>query len=229
MPESRSFGDHQRLVDQRSEQVEHPLALDSLAGADLLGRLEGKAAGEHRQAAKQRSLVVGEQLVAPVDRGAQGLKPGQGRARPAGQEAEAIREAGCDLLDREHPHPGGGELDRQRQPVELGADLQPPRRRPRSLSAISGRASAARSMNSATASEAPLASAVRPRSSCLARQRQRRHPPLGLAGDPERGAAGGQDHQLGGGRRGAPRRPRRTPRARCSQLSSTTSALREAR
>ena len=69
------LGDHQRLVDQRAEQVEHVLALDPLAGADLLGRLEGKAAGEHGEAAKQRPLVVGEQLMAPVDRGAQGLEP----------------------------------------------------------------------------------------------------------------------------------------------------------
>ena len=51
------LGDHQRLVDQRAEQVEHVLALDRLAGADLLGRLEREAAGEDGQAAQQRPLV----------------------------------------------------------------------------------------------------------------------------------------------------------------------------
>ena len=70
-----ALGDHQRLVDQRSEQVEHVLGLDSLAGADRLCRLEGKAAGEDGQAAKQGPLLIGEQLVTPLDRGAQGLKP----------------------------------------------------------------------------------------------------------------------------------------------------------
>ena len=57
-------------------------------------------------------------------------------------------------------------------------------------------------MNSATASEAPLAfadPAGPPRSLPDPGQRQRRHPPLDLARDPERRPAGGQDDDLGGG------------------------------
>ena len=84
------LGEHQRLVDQRAEQLEHLLALDPVAGADLLGSLERKAAGEDREAAKQGPLGIREQLMAPVDRGAQGLKPGAGRARAAGEQAKAI-------------------------------------------------------------------------------------------------------------------------------------------
>ena len=42
-------------------------------------------------------------------------------ARPAGEQAEAVRETARDLLDREHPQACRRQLDRERYPVQLAA------------------------------------------------------------------------------------------------------------
>src|SRR4051794_29969376 len=80
----------QRLVDQRAELIEHPLGLHTVARAYVLCRLEREAAREHAQAAQQQPLAGGEQVVAPVQRRAQGLLTLARRARPPDQQAEAI-------------------------------------------------------------------------------------------------------------------------------------------
>ena len=53
---------------------------EGLVGAHGLGRGQVAAAGEHRQPFEDALLVVEEQLVAPVDHGAQRLLAGQRRA-----------------------------------------------------------------------------------------------------------------------------------------------------
>src|SRR5437660_909647 len=63
----------QRLDDELIEQLEYLLALDAIPAADVFGRLQRPAAGEHRQTAEEAALLVGQQRVAPVDRGAHGL------------------------------------------------------------------------------------------------------------------------------------------------------------
>ena len=107
----------QALGDEAVERVE--------AGAgDRLGRLDRRAAREHREAREARLLVVAEQLVAPVDRRAQRLLAG-GRVAGAGAErAERGVQALGDLGGRQQPAAGGGQLDRQRQPVDAPADLR---------------------------------------------------------------------------------------------------------
>ena len=72
---------HQRLRDQRREQLERL----ELVGADSRAAIatdgvEVEAADAHRQPVEQRAFVVGEQVVGPVDRGAQGLVPLQAGA-----------------------------------------------------------------------------------------------------------------------------------------------------
>ena len=132
-------GEDERLLDQRVHDVGEVGRVERLVGADGLGRRQVAAAGEHRQPLEHPLLVVEQQLVAPVDDGAQRLLPRQRRPGAAGEQAEPIVEAGRDLLDRERTRAGRGELDGERQPVEAGADLrhrredvvgQPRRRRP---------------------------------------------------------------------------------------------------
>ena len=60
--------------------------------------------------------------MAPIHRGAQRPLALARRARPARQQPEAIREPLDELLDREHPQPRRGQLDRQRQPVQPHAE-----------------------------------------------------------------------------------------------------------
>ena len=75
-------GDHERLADERVEVPQH---------VDLVGVVDHRAdarqveaAGEHRRDAQQRSLVVGQQVVRPLDRVAERELPLRaGRRRPA--------------------------------------------------------------------------------------------------------------------------------------------------
>ena len=117
------FGEDQRLLDESSEGVQDVHGVDRLAGAHRLRRLERRPAGEDREPAQDGPLRLGQQVVAPVDGGAQRLVPGEGRPAAAGQEAEAVVQPGRDLLHRQGAHPGGGQLDGQRHAVEAAAQL----------------------------------------------------------------------------------------------------------
>ncbi len=64
-----------------------------------------------------------EQVVAPVDRAAQGLLAARDVARAGAEEVEPAREAVEDRGGGEDLDAGGGELDRERQAVEARADL----------------------------------------------------------------------------------------------------------
>ena len=97
----RAPGHDQRLVDQPRDQPRDPAAVDGAAGADLLGGLQGEAAGEDGQAPEEHALLAGEQVVAPVDGGAQRLLARARRAAATGQDVEAVAEACRDLVERE--------------------------------------------------------------------------------------------------------------------------------
>ena len=58
---------HQRLVDQRGEQVEQRVAVNLTAGAHLLRRIERESTREYPQPPEQHPLLVGQQVVTPVD------------------------------------------------------------------------------------------------------------------------------------------------------------------
>ena len=64
---ARSHLAQEALLDQRSETVDDG-CVELVAGTDVLDRVEPGAAGEYRQPPKERALVFGEQVVAPVDR-----------------------------------------------------------------------------------------------------------------------------------------------------------------
>ena len=78
---------------------------------------------EHAESAQQRAFGRVEQLVAPVDRRSQRLQPRQRAALAAGQQAEAVGQPGGDVLDRQDAHARRGQLDRERDAVEVLADL----------------------------------------------------------------------------------------------------------
>ena len=54
------LGHHERLVDQRAEQVEDPVAVQPVARAHRVDGVQREAAGENAQATKQHPLVVVE-------------------------------------------------------------------------------------------------------------------------------------------------------------------------
>ena len=141
--------------------------------------------------------MVLHQAPAPVDHGAQRAVARQRGAAAAGEQPEAVVEARGELLDRHRAQPRGGELDRQRQPVEAAADLARRRRR----RARSRGAAAARSLNRRTRGVVGSSGGIG--DEALARDRQR----LAAGGDdPQPGAAGQQlVGELGDGARSGAR------------------------
>jgi hypothetical protein len=107
----------QALGDEPVERV------DAGAGQGLR-RLDGGAAGEHREAGEARLFVLPEERVAPVDCGAQ--RPlARGRiTRRRAQGAERVVQAVGDLTWRQQAAAGGGQLDREWEPVDASADVR---------------------------------------------------------------------------------------------------------
>ena len=68
-------------------------------------------------------LVRVEQGVAPVDGGEQGAVVSSRVAAVPGEQSEAIDQAVTDLGRRHRSGASGGELDRQRDAVQLAADV----------------------------------------------------------------------------------------------------------
>ena len=91
---------------------------------DLLGGGQRETAREHGQAAEDRPLVLGEQVMAPVEGRAQGLVAERRRAGPADQDREHVVQPLRQLAGGQDPHPRGGQLDRERQAVDAAAHLQ---------------------------------------------------------------------------------------------------------
>ena len=112
-----AVGLHHRVLAERDEQLEHIRLRQSVPAADLLGVLEPEDALEHRQPPEQLPLGRPQQRVAGFDRRIQ---------RAAAEHCQALVEALRDRPRRQRPQPGGGQLERQRQPVQPPAD--PPHR-----------------------------------------------------------------------------------------------------
>ena len=104
------------LLDQRAQSVE-------VGVANLLGRVDVEAPGEDRQPAEQLLLVVGEKVVAPVDRRAERSLPFGRVAGAAAEEGQALLQAFLKLGGCEDPRPGGRELDCEREIVQPATDL----------------------------------------------------------------------------------------------------------
>jgi len=91
--------------------------------ADALGGREGEAAGEYADPGEQLLFVFGEELVAPIDRCLEGVLASWCVAGPDGEDRQSLLEADENLGWGEGLGAGGGELDRERQPVQPFADL----------------------------------------------------------------------------------------------------------
>ena len=114
---------HERLLDQRLQQVEHVRAGERLDAAHRFGRGEIEAADEHAEPVEHDLLFGREQLIRPVDEGAQGLLPLLQDARAAGQQLVAVLQAGIDVGDGERADARRGELERQRDPFQARDQL----------------------------------------------------------------------------------------------------------
>ncbi len=119
--------DH-RLRHQRPEDVVDVARPERLVRDHALGGPEVEAAGEHREAREDGALGVVEQRVGPVDRGQQRLVSWRGGAGASGEQAESFVDPVEDLAGGHHRDPGGGELECERDAVEMVAELRNRRR-----------------------------------------------------------------------------------------------------
>ncbi len=152
---------------------------------------QSPAPREYGQPAKQDLLTLGQKVPTPIDERLQSLVSRQGRPAPADQQAEAIVEAGRDLLGGHDSRTGCGQFKRKRDAVQLPDDLGDRRD-------VAGRELEIRA-NSPGPLEEKLDSFRRLQFSLrhhiLSRERQRRHLESDLPADGKRFPAGNQDLQ----------------------------------
>ena len=90
------FHQHHRLVHQLGQHFQDIGALHADSGAHVLRRVERPTTGKHGQPAQHDLLLFGEQVMTPVDGGAQRLMAWQsgaiGCAQHAGIALESVRE-----------------------------------------------------------------------------------------------------------------------------------------
>ena len=107
------------VVHERADALEHvDVVRESPRGALDVAQ---SRADEHREHLKHLALGLGEELGAPLDRASQRALPRREVAPPALQHVEPFLEPPPQLVDREQRDARGGELDRERQPVEPAA------------------------------------------------------------------------------------------------------------
>ncbi len=119
---------HQRLLDERRQQIEHVDRVERLAAAYRLRRVEIEAADEDGQSLQQPLLGLLQHVVRPRDERAQRLLALEQHAPAAGQKLEAVLQPLVDVLDGHRAHPRGGELERERNAFEARAELGDGRR-----------------------------------------------------------------------------------------------------
>ena len=135
----------------RAASTPSPAATASAASS---AKLPAKTARRRNSA---RS-AVGQQVVAPAQRGPERLLAVERRPAAGGQHGEAVAEPLGDLRGRERPHARRGELERERHPVQPEADLgHRARRSPRSARSRARRRPRARRTAAPTRSAASSA------------------------------------------------------------------------
>ena len=124
VPEQRCGGQLLEARIRGDPERREPAALATLE--HRVRRRDGERARDHRHAPVQPQHRVGQQPDAPVHRGPQAALPCRPRrrvvARIHGLVGQALVELVRELVRREDMQGGGGQLDRQRDPVEAPAD-----------------------------------------------------------------------------------------------------------
>ena len=113
---------HEAVVDEGGQTVQEINAEVAIGVAHGRRRLEGPAASEDAEAAEQGLLGRGEQVVAPGDRGAEGLLARRQVAGAAGEQRQPPVQLTEQRRRREHLAACRREFDGERQPIQVPAD-----------------------------------------------------------------------------------------------------------
>src|SRR5262249_35478841 len=110
------------FIRQARQRLQHVFP-QTLATHRLRG-LEREAARKHSEAAQQRALTGGQQMMAAFDERQERLVARQGGATAPRKQAEAIIEPRRDLLWWKDLHARRRQLNRQRNAIQAPADLR---------------------------------------------------------------------------------------------------------
>ena len=113
----------QAAAHERCHQVQDGRVFAAVR-TDCFRRFQRAAAHEHTQPPEQRLLRLVQQVIAPGDRVSHGLLPGRQVVRAAGQHRQPAVQPGQQRRRGKQPHPGRGQLNGQREPVQPPADLR---------------------------------------------------------------------------------------------------------
>ena len=182
----------ERQEDRRKRIRTHPVWSRRSAAPTASAASSVKPPTKTARRRKSDLLVARQQVVAPGDRVAH--RPlALGRVAPApGQQRQPPRQAGQQGRRREEGAPGGGQLDRQRQPVQPVADG---RHRPGVLVREGERGVGRPRPVDEEPDRGDSGQLVRRRQPVRVGHRQGRHGHDVLAGEAQGGPAGGQDRQ----------------------------------
>ena len=188
-----------------------------VVGADRRRRARRRRRPGTRPAARPAAARRGQQVPAPLDHRPQRPVPGQCRRGCPGSSRNRSASRRGDLGQRQHPQPGRGQLDGQRQPVQPADDLD----HAGDVVVVEQRSPGGRARARSSTAGPP---GSRPRSCERQRPRaagQRREGAQRLAGDAQRLPAGGEHpHPRARGQDPVDELGRRP--IRCSQLSITS-------
>ena len=197
-----------------------------MVACDRGSGFEREATDEDCRPPEYSALILRQQVEAPVDV-ARSVWCRATRPDPAREQPEPIADAREDLLDRQRSDPRGGQLEGQRNAVEVIASCGFPGRA-RGRETKPGCCRWARSTNSCTASDAKTASGEGPEATAAAVGRPARPQP-GAARDWWRRSSGARRRQQSVGKlsrthRADVRNCRAPATARASRAGRTTSA-----
>src|SRR5579864_5038327 len=99
------------------------IAIDIIASADGLSRLQRPPTRENREPLKHQSFRHSQQVVAPVESRLQGLLAWQGCPAAAGQQPKALVQATRDLFGSERLDSRRGKLKCQGNAIQPSTDL----------------------------------------------------------------------------------------------------------
>src|SRR6478672_1639367 len=102
----------------RRDSIWYVTVTCSLSMCQVLDSIEAPPANERRKLPEQCALRLAEQLVTPIERGAERPVTRRARRVPADQQGEAIVEASQDLGRRPYFQTRRRQLNRQRQPIQ---------------------------------------------------------------------------------------------------------------
>ncbi len=105
--------DH-RGVDQARQRRRNRAAIEVFVGTHRFGDVQRPTSGEDRESAKQNTVIVVEQVVAPLQRSTQRLVMWDGRRAAEREQMEAVADAVGDLVDGQRARQPRRQFDRER-------------------------------------------------------------------------------------------------------------------